>query len=69
MGTVLVIIIPCFIIILLEALRIARLVGGKKDKDSIESKEREIEELKRRLASLEEEDHTDSAEVVGSGEK
>ena len=56
LGIVLVIIIPCLIIIILEIIHIVGVLGShKKEKMAAESKKQsdEIEELKRKLASLE----------------
>jgi len=56
LGIVLVIILPCFIIILLEVIKIVRvLMKGKRENElrEIEKKESELEELRRRLAELE----------------
>lgn len=55
-GLVLVVILPCLIIILLEAIKIAKLLtSDKKQRERIEreSKDRELEELRRRLEELE----------------
>ena len=57
-GIILVIIVPCFIIILLEALKIAKVLGAdkkKRDQEEKEKKDNEIEELRRKLAELEKE--------------
>lgn len=57
-GIVLAIMIPCFIIILLEVLKITRvLVDDKKQRDQkeAEEKEKELEELRRKVAELENE--------------
>lgn len=56
LGIVLVIIVPCFIIILLEVLKIVRVLGADKKKREQEEKmqkENELEELRRKLAQLE----------------
>ena len=55
-GIVLVIMIPCFLIMLLEVMKITKiLVDDKKSRDRKEDdeKEKEIEELRRKLAELE----------------
>jgi hypothetical protein len=55
-GIVLVIIVPCFIIILLEVLKIARVFGAdrkKREQEENEKKNSELEELRRKLAELE----------------
>ena len=57
-GIILVIIVPCFIIILLEALKIAKVLGAdkkKRDQEEKDRKDNEIEELRRKLAELEKE--------------
>lgn len=55
-GIILVIILPCFIIILLEILRIVGLYSAekrKKHEEEREERENELEELRRKLAELE----------------
>ena len=55
-GMVLAIIVPCFVIILLEVAKIIRLVTAdkkKREKEELEKKENELEELRQRLAQLE----------------
>ena len=55
-GIVLIIIVPCVIIILLEIIKIARVIGADKRAREQEEKEKqtnELEELRRRLAELE----------------
>ena len=57
-GIILIIIVPCFIIILLEVLKIVNVLGADKKKREQEEKaqkERELEELRRKLAELEKE--------------
>ena len=57
-AIVLIIIVPCVIIILLEALKIVRLFTSdkkKREREEKESKENELEELRRKLAALEKE--------------
>lgn len=55
-GMVLAIIVPCFVIILLEVAKIIRLVTAdkkKREREELEKKENELEELRQRLAQLE----------------
>lgn len=55
-GMVLAIIVPCFVIILLEVAKIIRLVTSdkkKREQEELEKKENELEELRQRLAQLE----------------
>ena len=55
-GMVLVIMVPCFIIILLEVIKIVGMLNAdkrKKDRDAAEETEKELLELKRKLAELE----------------
>ena len=55
-GMILLIIVPCFIIILLEVLKIAKVLGADKKKREQEEKQKkddELEELRRKLAELE----------------
>lgn len=55
-GIILVVIVPCFIIILLEVLRIVGIFGAEKRKKTEEEtarKDNELEELRRRVAELE----------------
>ena len=57
-GIILVIIVPCFIIILLEIFKIAKVLGTdkkKREQEEKEQKESELEELRRKLAELEKE--------------
>ena len=57
-GMVLIIVIPCFIIILLEALKIVNVLGAEKrerERDENEKKERELAELRRKIKELEKE--------------
>jgi signal peptidase I len=64
-GIILIIIVPCFIIILLEIFKIARVLGAdkkKREQEEKEQKESELEELRRKLAELEK-DKTDRAVV------
>lgn len=55
-GLVLLIIVPCLIIILLEVLKIIKMFADEKKKkvqDEVDQKDRELEELRSRLAALE----------------
>ena len=57
-GIILLIIVPCFIIILLEVLKIAKVLGADKKKREQEEKQKkddELEELRSKLAALEKE--------------
>ena len=57
-GMILLIIVPCFIIILFEVLKIANVLGAEKKKreqEEKEKKDKELEELRRKLAELEKE--------------
>ena len=57
-GIIFVIILPCFIIILLEIFKISKVLGAEKKKREQEEKEKkdsELEELRRKLAELEKE--------------
>ena len=66
LGIVLVIIVPCFIIILLEVLKIVRVLGAdkkKREQEEKEQKESELEELRRKLALLEQ--GLDAQEEIG----
>ncbi len=61
------VIIPCLIVIVLEIIRIVNVLGeGKREKmkEEAQQKEAEIEELKRRLAALEEKDNQDNNNPV-----
>ena len=60
-----VIIIPCLIIIVLEIIKIVNVLGdGKREKikEEAQQKEAEIEELKRRLAALEDKENQENQE-------
>lgn len=55
-GTICIVIVPCFIIILLEVLKIVGVVNADKkqrEQDEIAKKDEELEELRRKLAELE----------------
>ncbi len=57
-GIILLIIVPCFIIILLEVLKIVKTLTAdkkKREQEEKEKKESELEELRRKLAELENE--------------
>lgn len=61
-GIILCIIMPCLVIILLEVLKIARILGAdKKQREQEENakKDDELEELRRRLAELEKEKNSE----------
>lgn len=63
LGVVFIIIVPCFIIILLEVIKITgALAAARREKDRAESqrKDDELSALKQRLAELEKEKNTDS---------
>ncbi len=65
LGIILVIIVPCFIIILLEILKIAKMMGAddkKRRQEEMTEKEKELEELRRRLAVLEKEKNEQTGE-------
>ena len=55
-GMVLVVIVPCVVIILMESMKIARILGEDKKKrvqEETDKRESELEELRRKLAALE----------------
>ena len=57
-GMVLMIIVPCMIILLLEVMKIAKMLGEEKKfkaQEKLDEKEKELDELRRRLAELESE--------------
>lgn len=57
-GMILIIILPCFIIILLEIIKIAKVLSAdkkKREQEEKEKKENELEELRRKVAELEKE--------------
>ena len=71
-GIILLIIIPCFIIILLEVLKIAKVLGADRKKREQEEKakqENELAELRRRLAELEKEKTEHTAVNTDNGEE
>jgi hypothetical protein len=71
-GMLLAIIVPCFVIILFEILKITRVLGEdkkKKEREEKETKQREIEELRRKIIELETEKKKRSANTVGSKEE
>ena len=56
LGIVFIIIIPCFAIIISEVIKITKVVGAdkrKKEQEEMAAKEKELEELRRRLDELE----------------
>ena len=66
-GIILLIIVPCFIIILLEVLKIAKVLGAdkkKREQEEKEKRENELAELRRRLAELESEKTENKTENV-----
>lgn len=66
-GAICIVIVPCFIIILLEVLRIVGVVNEdkkKKNKEEIEKKDTELEELRRKIAELQANKETDSPEPL-----
>ena len=71
-GIILLIIVPCFIIILLEVLKIAKVLGADRKKREQEEKakqENELAELRRRLAELEKEKTEHTAVNTDNGEE
>ena len=65
-GIILVIMIPCFAIILFEILKIVKVFGAdkkKREQEEKEKKDQELEELRRRLSELEKEKSDAAAEV------
>ena len=63
-GTICLVIIPCFIIILLEVLRIVGVVNAdkkKREQDEMAKKDEELEALRRKLAELEANKGTNAA--------
>ncbi|MBQ9086461.1 MAG: hypothetical protein IJY47_04670 [Clostridia bacterium] len=76
-GMVLIVIVPCFIIVLLEVLKIVGVLNAEKKKREQEAnlkKDSELEELRRRLAQLELEktpssSEPESKEAVGATEE
>ena len=64
-GLVFIVIIPCFIIILLEILKILGAYNAekqKRNKEEAKKKDDELEELKKRLAALEKREETENKE-------
>lgn len=62
-GIVMIIILPCFIIILLEVLKIAKVLSAdkrKKEQDEKEQTANELEELRRKLAELQSKNDADA---------
>ncbi len=69
LGLIFIVIIPCFIIILLEILKIWGIYSTKKRKqelDEIKKKELELEELRQRLSLLENQADNTSAEATAA---
>ena len=63
-GTICIVIIPCFIIILLEVLKIVGVVNAdkkKREQDEMAKKDEELEALRRKLAELEANKGTNAA--------
>ena len=65
LAIVLIIILPCFVIILIEVLRLTKMFRGKREKEKMDLKEKEIEELRRKLESLERQNAEKAASEVG----
>lgn len=66
-GIIFIVIVPCFIIILLEVLKIVGVVTAdkkKREQEEAEKKERELEELRQRLAQLEQREYQPTAAPV-----
>ena len=68
LAIVLIIILPCFVIILIEVLRLTKMFRGKREKEKMDLKEKEIEELRRKLESLERQNAEKAASEVGDKE-
>ena len=71
LGIILAIMVPCFVIILLEILKIVRAFTGEKRKleqKEKEEQENEIEELRRRLAEYEKEEGKSSGQALAETE-
>ena len=70
-GTVLVIIVPCFIIMMIEIIKIAGVLSSDKKfkaQEETAKKDSELEELRRKLAELEREKNEREAELRADGE-
>ncbi len=68
-GIILVIILPCFVIILLEVIKIAALLSAEKRKkreQEVAEKESELEELRKKLAELESQNASDEKPTSAS---
>ena len=63
LAIVLLIILPCFIIIIFEVLRLTRMFRNKREKEKMDLKEKEIEELRRRLEMLENQNSKSSSDT------
>lgn len=67
LGIVLIVIVPCFIIILLEVLKIASAAGAqrrKREQEERQKKDQELEQLRRRLEQLERQNIPNEADIV-----
>ena len=65
LGIIFIVIVPCFIIILLEVLKIVGVYNAerkKREQEETAKKDSELEELRRRLAQLEQKNNTDLTE-------
>lgn len=65
LGLVLVVIVPCFIIILLEVLKIVEIYSAERkqrQQEEIQKKDSELEELRRKLARLEKQEKSETQE-------
>lgn len=65
LGLVFIVIVPCFIIILLEVLKIVGVYSAerkKREQEEIQKKDSELEELRRRLAHLENQQNSETQE-------
>ena len=70
-GTVLVIIVPCFIIMMIEIIKIAGVLSSDKKlkaQEEAAKKDSELEELRRKLAELEREKNERETELRAEGE-
>ena len=69
-GLVLVVIVPCLVIILLESMKIAKILGEDKKKrvqEENEKRESELEELRRKLAAFEQNTENKTEQPQASG--
>ena len=75
-GIILLIIVPCFVIIMLEILKIVKILGAdrkKREQEEKQKKDDELEELRRKIAELENEKteqtvSQQTSEEIGSNE-